>query len=369
LYLGVTTLRDLDLYVVRHTKYAKYNDSEAAQRLADDFGFDFQGVKGRLSRASYTTEAKKALMKVLNHEAPSIPDSVKEQIAILERAKAKFDAWQTINEVRKGAFVSDTHRPFMRMDGYQLALELLGFWQPHAISVLNDGSDNQGFGRHEDTDPVYRQLWRSDITNHRKAEVAVHRDFNSVLAPNGYLLEVMGNHDNWLFEHWRTNTPQTAEATITSYMLQLESDNVLQFSRGIDENAVHLSDGLVWVHGVSSAKSAVSRARNALAYFMKNGRAKSVVQGHLHDAFQVDGSQVGFHGVTFTQNGMLRHSNPEWMKHPMNHWQMSITLCEYNPQTWEHEVHLVPFIQRKDMLVARFQGLEWAVKVDDSQPL
>lgn len=363
-------MNDIQIYVLRHTYYAHLSDSEAAENIATDKGFTYSGVRGQLSRAKHSNAAKAALMKALNQHAPEVPISVKRQLSVISASEAEFEEWSTVNEPRRGVFISDTHKPYLRADAYQLALEIIQYFQPHAITALNDGLENKGYGRHEDTEAIFQMLWRGDFANALKVETAYHRDLSSLLTPTGKLLGLMGNHDRWIFDFWRANDPQTAEYKIAEYMEKLyHTDNVLMFSRGVYENHIHLSSGLVWTHGLTTAKNPLSRAKTVLSYFMENGVAKSVVQGHVHDAFTIEGARVGMRGVTFVQNGMLRNTDVDWMHRDMRDWRMTITLVEYNPQEWAHKVHLVPFEVEKDMLVARFRGNEWAVKLDTSKPL
>lgn len=363
-------MTDTELYIMRHLQYAHLSDAEAAARIASDLNFQYDSVRGRLSRARHDTKARAALVKVLAQNAPNIPLSVKRQLDVMAKSQAEFEMWSDTDADRRGMFVSDLHAPYTRFDAYELTLQIMEWFKPHAVTALNDGLDNKGYGQHEDNDAVYQQLWRGDFANARKLQSTMHSDFQSLMTDNGKLLGLMGNHDRWLFDFWRKNDPQTAEAKIADYMESLYvEDGVLQFSRGLLENTIHLSDGLVWVHGISSSKNAMSRARNALAYYFNDGRAKSVVQGHLHDAFQIQGSQVGYRGVTFTQNGMQRNADPEWLHKNMPDWKLSVTLCEYNPARWEHDVHLITFEPKRDKLVAQFRGLEWTVNLDYSQPL
>lgn len=363
-------MNDTELYILRHTNYAHLSDSEAAENIANDKGYTYSGVRGQLSRARHNNAAKAALMKVLTQQAPTLPISVKRQLNIIAESEAVFEAWSKENEPRRGVFISDMHAPYNRIDAYQLALEIMQYWQPHAITALNDGLENKGYGRHEDNEAVFQMLWRGDFANARAVQSAQHRDFKSTLTANGKLLGLLGNHDRWIFDFWRANDPQTAEKKIADYLEELYyKDNVLIFSRGIYENHIHLSSGLVFTHGLTTAKNPLSRAKTVLSYFMENGVAKSVVQGHVHDAFVVEGARVGMRGVTFVQNGMLRNTDVDWMHRDMRDWRMTITLVEYNPQEWAHKVHLLPFEVERDMLVARFRGLEWAVKLDTSRPL
>ena len=363
-------MTDKELYILRHTEYAHLSDSEAAENIANDLNYTYSGVRGQLSRARHDTKAKAALMKVLTQQAPVLPISVKRQLSVISASEHEFEVWSQENEPRRGVFISDTHKPYMRSDAYELALEIIQFFQPHAITALNDSLENKGYGRHEDNDAVFQQLWRGDFANALKAESAYHSDLRSLLTANGKLLGLMGNHDRWIFDFWRANDPQTAENKIAEYMEKLyHTDKVLMFSRGITENHIHLSSGLVWTHGLTTTKNELGRAKTVLSYFMENGVAKSVVQGHVHDAFVVEGHRVGMRGVTFVQNGMLRNTDVDWMHRDMRHWRMSITLVEYNPQEWAHKVHLVPFEVERDKLVARFRGFEWAVNLDKSTPL
>jgi hypothetical protein len=363
-------MTDKDLYLSAYTTYGHLSLAEACKMLAYDHNLSHDSVRGRVSRASKIPSNRVALTKALALEPPSLPPSVIEQNNLIKKSELEFDLWQQEDEDRRAIFVSDLHAPFLRWDAYELFLTIAEWFKPHAMTAMNDALDNKGFGRHPDDDPTYKTLWRSDFKNTIALQSTIHRDMNYALHPDGKLLALMGNHDRWLFTYLRKNNPQMAEMIIADYMNRMyHDDGVLQFSRGVYENSLFMSEGLVFVHGLTAGKNPMTNAKKCISYFMGNGKAKSVVQGHTHRAIEIDGLSVGYNGVKFVNSGHLRNNDPEWMPRVATDWTMGIVLAHYNPTKWEHEVDLVKFVEHKDKLIARYQGQEWIVNIDKTKPI
>ncbi len=360
---------DIELYLERHTTYADLSNGEAARIIAEAHGLANASIRGRLSRASRDPKAARALSRVLISQPTTIPRSVLRQKDVIDSSKALFEEanW---DENRLGLFVSDLHMPLHRLDAYELVLTIAHELNPNVITALNDALDNKGFGRHDDSsDPIYTQLWRHDFENALALQRQYHLDLTGALAQGGQLLGLMGNHDMWVFSNWRAHTKQTAETRIAEYMERLfYEEGVLLFSRGIHEGHIRLSSGLVWKHGLSTSSIPTTIARNAIRYFMDNGRASSVVMGHTHRPATIDGSTVGYRGVKFVNSGHLRHDNPAWIKHKPVAWGMGIVACEYNPVEWEHELTLINFIEKEHTLEATYKGKTYSVPLDDCPP-
>ena len=360
---------DKQLYIELHTTYDYLPQPLGCKALAEEYDLSYDSVRGRISRAGKDIKTRTALNKHLAHNPPKLPPSVQRQQEIVTDSWQEFNDWKT-DEDRIGAFVSDLHAPFTRFDAYELTLMMLDDLKPDAITAFNDSMDNKGYGKHDDNDAVYRQLWQSDWKNARQLLSSMHSDLRSVLAYNGKLLGLTGNHCNWIYSYHRNNTPQSAESWIADYMSSLyEDDKVLLFSRGETEPILHMSEGLVWVHGLSAASNVTTVAKKGFQRFMKDGRTKSWVQGHTHRPVQVDGKTLGYNGVIFTNSGHLRNDDPEWLKHPAHQWGMAVVINKYNPVKWASTSHLVHFTEEADMLVARYDGKEWAVPIDKDQPL
>lgn len=361
---------DLQLFVESCIELAEYSPKHKVAILAQRYNLSVDSVRGRISRASGTPAARAAITRHLATQAAAVPPSVKRQNEILKWSEDVWNDFTQVNAPRRGVFLSDMHLPYTRWDAYELMLTVSDWFRPHVISALNDALDNKGYSDHKDDDPVWKTLWRSDIQNALNTLSSVHFDLNQTLAEGGVLAAVAGNHDNWLFRYWRAHDKQTAERNIANFLEGLKSDNVLTFNRNSrQEPALHLSPGLVWVHGMFMSSNPILNARKAFAHFMEPGKpAKSVVQGHTHRAASIDGILAGYTGVKFINNGHLRNTKVDWQKHDMRDWRMSITLCTFNPQEWEHTAELVLFEERKDKLIARYEGNEWSVKLDKRMP-
>lgn len=360
---------DKELYLEANTEYAHLSQADSAKALAKKYELNYDSVRGRLSRASRVISIRTALRKHLAHNPPTLPPSVQLQQDIVNDSWKVFNQWSSVDEDRVGVFVSDMHAPYTRFDAYELLLNVLASLRPHAITALNDSMDNKGYGKHDDNDAVYRQLWRSDFANSTRLLSGIHADFRSTLRKDGKLLGLLGNHDAWWYSFQRNNDPQTAEAKIAQFMSHLyEDDKVLLFSRGENEPILEMSEGLAWVHGLSATSNPNTLAKKGFQRFMSEGRSMSWVQGHTHRPVQIDGKTVGYNGVTFTNSGHLRNDDPRWLKHPQYNWGMAIVVNEYNPTKWASKSHLVHFVEERDMLVARYKGHEWAVKIDKKQP-
>lgn len=351
-----------ELYIERHTTYRDIkSDAEAARYLAELHGLSYDGLRGTLSKAD-TLQNRLALSDYIrNHFTPD--SSVEKQKKIIKESEVVFESLQAQDKPEfTGVFISDKHNPHYRADAWQLTCEILDDMPDvDYISVQNDWNDNKGFGRWPDERRASEQLFTSDIENTRALEASDYKTLHMV-QPNAALLALLGNHDKWWYRHKRTTSPQDAEATILQYMSWLQDHNVLQFTRGLQENAIRLSPGLVWVHGRWASKSPQGNAKNAVRQFARKGVASSVVMGHTHRPSIVEGHSIGLAGIRVVNNGCLCENTADYL--PFGEaisWGMGITVCHFNPRTREHEIDEIRYAENGSNLIARYNGKRYKV--------
>lgn len=360
---------DFELFAKWKMHLSHLKMAEAARYLADEYDLDFDSMRGRLSRSSKNASFTGRLYKLQREEVQPIPASVARQKHILRSSKEQWEASQEGDFTRKAAFISDAHLPYMRYDAFDMVQTILGYYRPDVISAMNDSLDNKGFGVHSDNEAIYEQTWRGDFQNAISMQSNYHNALRLTLSPTGVLAQVQGNHDNWIHRYWRTHVKQNAEKLVAEYMSHLyNEDKVLQFSRGLDENALHLSEGLVWTHGISASHMITTIARSGFQKYSAAGRFKSWVQGHTHRGGMIAGDSLGYNGVWFANSGCLRNFDVRYMKQKSTAWNLGIVLCEYNPTKWEHKVDFVQFVERGDRLIAKFDGATFDVPLNDSRP-
>lgn len=358
---------DKELYLEWKLEYPHLTASEAAEMLSVNHTLNYDSLRGRLSRASRDKGIALALYEQQREVIQNIPPSVQTQKRIINNSLREWQEFQSVDTTRTALFVSDAHMPYMRVDAFNLMLEVAYSVQPDVITALNDALDNKGFGLHGDSEAVYKQVWRGDFANALQMQTNYHNALRSTLREGGKLVGLMGNHDAWIYKHWRSNSPQSAELNIAQYMHRLYQEGVLVFSRG-EQNVIHLSSGLAFVHGLSTAALPTTLAKKGFAHFMQNGIVKSWVQGHTHRPMIVDGGSLGYKGVTFANSGHLRNNDPEWMTHKAQKWGMGVVVCKYNPLKWEHDITLVEFVERNNILQAKYEGRTFTVPLNDSRP-
>lgn len=360
--------QDENLYIERHVKYAHIlSNAKAAEAIAFDKQFSPDSMRGRLSKGN-TAAANLFLARQASLEIPVEPIGTKRQEHIIEISEGKFFGQKIMHEVRGEeiavATLADPHLPFPRWDAVDLTLQILPDIKRLAyVTVGHDLMDNDGYGRWADTRAVRGKIWASDVSNIRKAEAAWYRMLVNTV-PQVQLLELLGNHDVWYYNHLRTNEPQSAEMILADYMEWKAEQGVLQFSNG-KEKEIHLSPNLVLWHGQFVAKLASSNAKSTIEQFMRGGIAKSVVVGHTHRPSVIEGHTIGYAGVNFYNAPCLsRLEQIPYMKRDPNGWALGINVNYFVPNTREERGYNIIYRERGSYLVANFNDKEYSTKLD-----
>lgn len=343
---------DYELYSSWKLTYPEMSKGQVAPILASLFNLSEDSVRGRLSRAT-TPENIVKVSKILQ-EPKNVDRSVRRQLEVIEQSQQTWDklqqTWEKQSKPVVGYFVSDLHRgaPF-RDDYWELTLDILA-QEPRVdvISVFNDWQDNEGWGRWDDPRPAREKIWSEDVDYCFKLE---DYDYKSLVDLTGAtLLGINGNHDLWIYSHWRNNSPQSAELHVANRMEEHLNNGVLQFDRMIYQNAIHMSKGLVWEHGTSAAKRVTSRARATLPKYMQNGRAKSVCVGHSHKPALMNGREIDYHGVWFANAGTYyRADSVSYSRTGASYgWGGGIIRCEFKPEEYRTNLSLIEFVDTDD---------------------
>ncbi len=361
---------DYEIYKIRVTEFADVeNNADVARILAERYGMSVDGLRGTISRASNNVNHKLRLSKELGDVDPINP-SVKIQKRIIEQSISDFKDKQYDLEQQQrmgvGVFISDKHNPYCRHDSWNITTQILAD-MPHVdyISVQNDWNDNHGWGRWEDKRQPKDKDWSSDIAYSDRME-ALDYDILDTVAPDATKVAIMGNHDKWVYDYYRTNVKQGSEAEIARRMDWLYGMGVLQFTRGFHENSLRLSPNLVWVHGLWAAKRSTSNARNAARKFTKHGIASCVVFGHTHRGSIVEGRDIDINGIQVVNNHSLsRNTNLEFISlGEANEWTLGITVCYFDPTSRKVHFDLIQYHEEEGHLVARANGKMYVVPID-----
>jgi predicted phosphodiesterase len=359
---------DEQLYIQRHTVYAHIlSDAKAAEAIAFENQFSADSVRGRLSKGN-TAQANFALAKQASLDLPKEPIGTKRQEHVIELSEGKFYGQKVMHEVRGEeiavATLADPHLPYTRWDAVELAMMILQDIKKLAyVTVGHDLIDNDGYGRWEDNRPAAGKMWSSDVSNIRKAEAAWYRMITGTV-PQAQMLEVMGNHDVWYFNHLRTNEPQSSEKILADYMEWKQEQGVLQFSSG-KERSIELSPNLILWHGQFVSKLSTTNAKNTIEQFMRGGIAKSVIVGHTHRPAVIAGHNIGYAGVNFYNAPCLsRLESIPYMKRDPNGWELGLNVNFFVPNTREERGYNIIFKERGSYLIANFNDREYSVKLD-----
>lgn len=350
---------DKELYIEWKTQYPELSGADAARYLSEQYGLSWDSLRGRLSRAntpSNNAAVTRELANLTKHHTPSVD----RQQAIISDSHNKWQRWNT-GGIKRGVFLSDIHLPYTRWDAYELAIKIMEDIKPDIVTNLNDCLDNTGYGRWEDDRPLADKIWDSDVVRVHQLHLQHTQTINSLLNTNGIQVGVAGNHDNWWYAYKRRTDERGAEKAIADYMQGLHDNNVLLFERGYRENSIELGDGLVLWHGQFASKSSHANAKKSIEQFMIKGQARSIIVGHTHRPSIVSGSEIGYNGVTFVNNGCLTDHAPYMKRNPVG-WGFGITYFEYDPNGFYHRIIPINFMERNNILTAFFEGREYSVK-------
>ena len=234
------------------------------------------------------------------------------------------------------------------------------------ISVQNDWNDNKGWSlRWVDGRRARDRIWTEDIEYQDRLE---KHDLETLrmVAPDAAFVAIMGNHDKWMYDSYRSKIPEASEQIIANRMKWHYDLGVLQFTRGYHEAPLRLSPNLVWVHGKWAAMLATTNARNVAKYFTEDGIASCVVFGHTHRGSVVDGSQIGINGIKIVNNhGLRKYQNVEFMALGMApDWSLGITICYFRPDTRFVHFDSVQYFEDSDSLYAVVNGTRYEVDLD-----
>lgn len=351
------------LYIERHTRYAHLTvDAQAAATMAYDKQFSYDSMRGRISLGN-TPRANLELAKQASMLTPDELVSIERQQVVIATSQKTFD-----NRVEEGEqavlTLADPHLPYTRWDAVELAMMIQNHIQARYVTVGHDLIDNNGYGRWPDLRSPSQKVWSSDVQNIRTAEQAWYRMLKGSSPSDVMLLELLGNHDVWLYSHMRQNEPQSAEKTIADYIEWKFNQGVLVFSNG-RENFIEMSPNLVLWHGQAASKSAQTNAKNTIEQFMQNGIARTVVVGHTHRSAAVSGENVGYPGVNFYNAPcMSRLTDIPYMKKNPIGWGLGVNVVYFVPGTRYERGYNILFYERGGYLQADFNGIHYQTKLD-----
>ena len=353
-----------------HTQYSHCKTITAvAKILAPRFGMSTEACRKALSRSN-TIENRMRFSHTLL-ETQQIDPSVTRQLNIVEQSEMLFADHQRYlsnqNRESVGIFLSDKHNPMYRKDVWDLVCTVLeDMPQIDYISALNDWSDMKGWSlRWDDTRPASERLWTEDIQYSDNMELNDYALLR-LIAPEAKLVGLMGNHDMWRHKKYRSAMLPGAERAIADYMEDFFEAGVWQFTRGRVENVLYLSPGLVWLHGIKAAKTALSNARNSVHLFTKDGLAPSVVYGHTHRGSITHGHQLGLRGIKAINSPCLcKTVGVDYLKLGFsNEWTHGFTVCYFKPDRRYVRIVMVEFDEVGETLQASLDGKTYSVPLN-----
>lgn len=360
-------------------------NGESYQDIADAFNLNVDSVRSRINRVPLSVQVQAA--QKLSTLRPLKSPAVLRQEAVVDRCQYIFSAMQETLKARGrpfyAVFISDLHIPNTNWAAVELATQLIIACQPAYISAMNDLFDFQGYSNWGDNRTAAERLWSSDL----ETAYAVTRhlyDLWRKAAPDSMLLQVQGNHDNWLFNYLRNKVAEgIGERVIADFMEEMETQGVKMLSRH-GQNVVKISPGLKWLHGISAAKNMSTVAKNTLQAMRGEGDEAGIwyntVAGHTHRA--LNGYQHG--GVRHWNSGtMMQYSSdltttgtgllitadgnqslefPTYLKNKP-HWDTGIVINLVDPNSRQVGGWYIDFYREGDALCAIWEGNKYKVQL------
>lgn len=346
---------DLELYRQHHVDGLTYEDIAAKYELSVD------SVRGRISRLNISQRT--SVMQNLATKAPLENTFLAKQREIIARAEVDFQERQELladvdepGMPYTAIFVSDLHLPYTDWKAVELALAIIADVKPEFVSGYNDLFDFTGYGRWLDTRPPAAQLWDDNIDNAIKTAAEWHRTIKR-FSPETLILQVLGNHDKWLFQYLRTERNGYTEKNIWEFMGEMENQGVLQFTNAETnaENVIKISPGLKWVHGASTAALLSTVGKNTIERMGEDGLFFNTVAGHTHRS-----GEVKHLGVKHWNAGKLCIDDMSYLKHP-GRWDTGIVINEFYATSREVSGTIVDFKRRGSTLTAEYKGVKYTV--------
>lgn len=348
-------------------------DGVTRDKLVEAYDTNMDRIRGQLSKAwddnaVVQDTLKTALTSAKSQEQYKLSQRriVTESTAFLEDYR---DSLADEGGTRLAVFASDQHLPFIRLDYFDLLLQILEYFSNDIAyySSLNDLFDFEGMGRWEQLPDERRAVFDSNIENNyvlaRIITSAVKRKI-----PHAMLVGLTGNHDLRILQTLRSREDGHAEKLVLEYMQFWHELGVHQFANGTKrEPIVKLSKGLKWVHGVSAAKNDSTIVKNTIERCAGSditgdeGILYHTVSGHVHRSF------VGHHmGVTHANSGCGCSLDASYMKHISNRWNLGIVISEF--ETDGRGVDSTPLRMKRvnNELVTSYKGVTFKTKFDDT---
>jgi predicted phosphodiesterase len=248
-----------------------------------------------------------------------------------------MDSIRTLN-------ISDVHSPFHDPYAVDLALRIVGVYQPHVVIFNGDISDFYDVSDFDKNPERVRNGGLQAELNQTKEIIGRFRD----AAPTGCKLKLQpGNHEDRLRRYlWRH--PQLYGLEV------LELHNLLELARfGVEyyPEEIKLANGnLIVKHGTFVRKWG---GLTAVAELEAEKFAVSTLTGHTHRmGFSMVRHRLGLVGGW--EGGCLCDLNPEYVKRP--NWQQGVTLISESVGGDSFSVTPVPFLGAGADLKAMVEG-------------
>ena len=141
------------------------------KELVNKYDTNMDRVRGTLSKAWDNNEAVSDVLKTALSEFKGQEQYRLSQRRILAHSAHKLDIFQQVLATNQGTklavFASDQHLPYLRMDYFNLLLQILEFFSNDIAyySALNDFFDFPNYGRWEQLPNEHHDKFTSDIEN------------------------------------------------------------------------------------------------------------------------------------------------------------------------------------------------------------
>ena len=330
-------------------------------------------VRGTLSKAWDNIDAVSEVLKA------SLTGFKGQESYRLSQQKIITESDQILNDfqgelmvaggTKLAVFASDQHLPYIRMDYFDLLLQILEFFSGDIAyySALNDLLDFESYGKWETEPHEKKELFTSNMQYTYTMASIVQRAVNRKI-PHAKMIGLLGNHDIRILKFLRKVNDGYSERRVLEFMKVFQELGVLQFENGSkQEPIVHISVGLKWVHGVSAASSNNAVAMNTIKRCAGSdltgdaGVLYHTVTGHVHRGFTGD-----FMGVTHANSGCGSTLKPQYMKHAPNHWNLGIVISEIEVAGRGVESTVINFKRKGTKLVAQYKGVNFDTQFDET---
>jgi hypothetical protein len=244
------------------------------RELAEKYELSEDSIRGRISKYKRARNTRIDVYEELLN-VPIKDIYVKKQEELVQHCKEQYN-YNNPNGTLM--FLTDVHFPYADYPALELTYLLAEKVQPTHVTSTSDLFDFEQYSRWENTPTLASQMWESSINNGLNVSAHHHKILKDISNP--VLLDIRGNHDNWLFQYLRNNKNGYEERNVLDFMESLVEQGVLLFSNASKQRSLVRWNDYVLIHGASTGSN---MAIGKYASQLSNGL--DTISGHVHRTF------------------------------------------------------------------------------------